>query len=649
MSYEKDGVLNVLHRTGVAEIVCHAPVDDTAVPQTDTEPLQTKLSTAESSLEILMQETELYQKEHNIKAQPVAEISLSYGEFMDYLQSSQEVEATIAKVGELVTQKTACKNAITRTARDIEVAKTYACVTQPFSACQDSKHTVVRLGTVSVTAKDGLYAKLNQNSLIGVEELGSDGEQAVVLLVAHREAAEELSSLLTEFGFAECPYKGETSNGEQVLARCESAHKTALLSAAENEKAFYQLRDDIPSLKIYCDRLAFELEKAQADSSLLETQKTFWLEAYVPAESETAVKDELEASGNTCYFEFSDPLPDEQPPTLLKNNKVVANFEGITNMYSPPNYREFDPNTVMAFFYSVFMGFIIGDMGYGILMTLFGGLLAYKKKGTGMGSLCAVFAFGGLFAILWGFLFNSLFGVAVLPFTVMPDAQNDFCSFMGVTVPSVLVIALMIGIVQLCTGYVCRAVQAFRRGKIADGILDGLVWALFSVGVLLAVIGLTEGLTVGSLTLQNLTVLGYVGGILAGASLLVAMCTAGRKEKLLGKFTKGFGAAYGVINYASDILSYARLYGLMLSGAVIAQIVSTYAIDFITGGNVLFAIIGVLLMVVGHVFNIAMSLLGAYIHDARLQYVEFYGRFYEGEGELFAPLGSSKKYVTITK
>ena len=122
----------------------------------------------------------------------------------------------------------------------------------------------------------------------------------------------------------------------------------------------------------------------------------------------------------------------------------------------------------------------------------------------------------------------------------------------------------------------------------------------------------------------------------------------GRKEKLLGKFTKGFGSAYGVINYASDILSYARLYGLMLAGAVIADIITTNSVNLITSGNAGFVILGVLIMVIGHIFNLAIGLLGAYIHDARLQYVEFYGRFYEGEGELFTPLGSQHKHIFIT-
>ncbi|MDE7265662.1 MAG: hypothetical protein K2N52_05260, partial [Clostridia bacterium] len=242
---------------------------------------------------------------------------------------------------------------------------------------------------------------------------------------------------------------------------------------------------------------------------------------------------------------------------------------------------------------------------------------------------------------------GSLFGIEIFK-SVMPNAQDDMWSFMGIRVPAVLVISLELGVVQLLTGYVCRAIQCMRRGKFWDGILDGLVWVVFSLGVGLAVAGLVDEL--------NFSKLALIGGIMAGAALVVAIFTAGRKEKLLGKFTKGFGAAYGIINYASDVLSYARLYGLMLSGAVIAKIISEYAVTgvnggvgFIVSGNPMLIILGIVLLIVGHGFNLAIGLLGAYIHDARLQYVEFYGRFFEGEGELFAPLGSNQKYIKVVK
>ncbi len=188
-------------------------------------------------------------------------------------------------------------------------------------------------------------------------------------------------------------------------------------------------------------------------------------------------------------------------------------------------------------------------------------------------------------------------------------------------------------------GYICKAIQCWRRREVGDGIFEGVVWAIFTVGVIIAIFGVLD-------EVDNI-MLAYVGGIIAGVALVVAICTAGRHEKIVGKFTKGFGALYGVINYASDILSYARLYGLMLSGAVIAQIVSQYSIQFITINGGAWIILGILLMLVGHAFNLAISLLGAYIHDARLQYVEFYGKFYEGDGELFNPIGSKHKYVYV--
>jgi V/A-type H+-transporting ATPase subunit I len=224
---------------------------------------------------------------------------------------------------------------------------------------------------------------------------------------------------------------------------------------------------------------------------------------------------------------------------------------------------------------------------------------------------------------------------------IIPSAQ-DFSvmwSFVGIRVPPVLIIAMVTGITQLFAGYLCKAIQLWRRGQFWDGVCEGVLWAIFSVGVALAIVGLTKE--------AKLPVLATVGGITAGVSLALAVLTAGRHEKFFGKFTKGFGAAYGIINYASDILSYARLYGLMLAGAVIAGIIAQYGGGFVVSGNPLMVTLGVFLLVVGNLFNLVISLLGAYIHDARLQYVEFYGRFYEGDGELFKPLGGERKYIYL--
>jgi V/A-type H+-transporting ATPase subunit I len=178
-----------------------------------------------------------------------------------------------------------------------------------------------------------------------------------------------------------------------------------------------------------------------------------------------------------------------------------------------------------------------------------------------------------------------------------------------------------------------------KRGKILDGLFDGAVWAIFLAGLLLFVlcqVGVTPGL-------DNIAI-----GLLVG-SVVVGALTAGRHQKGFGKVTKGFGAVYGLINYMSDILSYARLYGLMLSGAQIAQIGSVQlAVPMLSSiGGIGGVIACVLIMFIGHEFNVAMGLLGAFIHDSRLQYVEFFSHFYTGDGELFAPLGSKLEHTYI--
>ena len=476
-------------------------------------------------------------------------------------------------------------------------------------------------------------------------------EGNTVLVVALKEAEKETEEFLRGLDFAPCPFLKEAGTGKELYARLNEEKKDLLREIEKIDEAEFALCENIRFLKVYCDRIAYELEKAESVSEkMLATERVILLEAYAPKESEEEISAALSAVTDSAYFDFVEPEEDEMPPTLMRNNGLTKNFEAITNLYSPPNSREFDPTTVMGIFYSVFLGFIMGDIGYGLFMLIGGGLLWWKNrvKDNGLKRLAAVFAIGGVFAVIWGFLFDSLFGIAILHMRVMPPLLegNTNWHVLGIAIPALLIVALEVGVVQLFAGYVCRAIQCWRRGKIWDGIFDGVVWAVFSIGVGLAIAGLVEEL--------NMIILAYVGGIAAGAMLLTAMLTAGRKEKILGKFTKGFGAAYGVINYASDILSYARLYGLMLSGAVIAEIVSGYALTgyggstgMIVSGNAGLAVLGVVLLLLGHLLNLALSLLGAYIHDARLQYVEFYGRFYEGEGELFSPLGSKHTHVFI--
>ena len=641
LAYEKDAVLNALQRTNAVGITAHAHVDNTYALEGGGEEFRLELASVESALSSLSTAVDNFSREQGEDSDATKDgFDVTYTEFMSIKDKRDEVRAVVEKINALTDERNAYLSELTRLSSKQRSTEIYAKLQLPFDAFKDTAHTVIRLGVIPATAKDVLAKGLDEIELCAYDVVHTTASELLVCVTAHRSVASEAEAVLSLASFTKCPYEGEIT-GEQIYLRLIEEERALKGKIDKNQRTVYAMKGEIRSLKIYCDYLNFVVEKEEESSKFRATERTVLMQAYVPETAEERVETEIRASTSAVVMEFSDPTDEDEPPTLLKNNGIVSNFEGITNTYSPPNYREFDPNAVMAFFYSLFMGFIIGDAGYGLVMLLGGGFLWLKNlsKPTGMSRLAGAFAVGGVFAIIWGLLFNSLFGFTVLPTTVMPNPQTDMWSLAGISVPSVLIISMLIGIVQLCAGYICKAVQEWRRGNFFDGLFDGITWLFFSVGVGLAILGFTEEAGVPSLAI--------IGGVTASVSLLLAMLTAGRKEKLVGKFTKAFGSAYGVINFASDILSYARLYGLMLSGAVIAQIIATYSGQFIVSGNVAFIVLGIVLLVVGNGFNLVMNLLGAYIHDARLQYVEFYGRFFEGEGELFVPLGSKQQYVNL--
>ena len=642
ISYEGDKILDALSKTGAAEIKILEAEENIARPVSDAATLSSRLEEAEGALKELVASSERYAKEHKKAFKPEKDgFFVTYEEFMN-AEKREEAEALIAEIKRLAAERVRLSASLASLEKTILSLSPYKEFEILFSAFSNTPRLRVFLGTVE-NVKEELFETLAD---VCVKTEGN-----TVLVVALKEAEKETEEFLRGLDFAPCPFLKEAGTGKELYARLNEEKKDLLREIEKIDEAEFALCENIRFLKVYCDRIAYELEKAESVSEkMLATERVILLEAYAPKESEEEISAALSAVTDSAYFDFVEPEEDEMPPTLMRNNGLTKNFEAITNLYSPPNSREFDPTTVMGIFYSVFLGFIMGDIGYGLFMLIGGGLLWWKNrvKDNGLKRLAAVFAIGGVFAVIWGFLFDSLFGIAILHMRVMPPLLegNTNWHVLGIAIPALLIVALEVGVVQLFAGYVCRAIQCWRRGKIWDGIFDGVVWAVFSIGVGLEIAGLVEEL--------NMIILAYVGGIAAGAMLLTAMLTAGRKEKILGKFTKGFGAAYGVINYASDILSYARLYGLMLSGAVIAEIVSGYALTgyggstgMIVSGNAGLAVLGVVLLLLGHLLNLALSLLGAYIHDARLQYVEFYGRFYEGEGELFSPLGSKHTHVFI--
>ncbi|MCD8201334.1 MAG: V-type ATP synthase subunit I [Clostridia bacterium] len=642
MARDRKLLLDALHRTGAVEIKFHAEEEGLSYGTADETEKRSELSSMEAALDILCRAAEEGDKARKIKEDLSRDgFIVSYSEFVSAKNFRDEATAAREKINTLCDERNVLEAELSGVSRKMREAETYSSLDEKTGNFAGTAHADAKLGTVPTTNLDAVREYAAREPLSDMETLAETADEALVLFVCHKSVSGAAESVLSSCSFTACALDADKS-GREAYEGARAERERILLKLTKNEEELYGLRDKIRPLKIYTDYMRFEIEKSESGEKMLETEHTFMLEAYVPKDAQGRVSEAIDSCMGTVYYEYSEPTEDEMPPTLMRNKTVFANFETITNMYSPPNSREFDPTIVMAFFYSLFMGFIMADVGYGVIMLVAGTIVWYrtKAKKSGLNSLSGVFAVGGVFAMAMGAMCNSWFGYSIEAYAaVIPDAQSAMWSFAGIDVPAVLIIAMVVGCVQLAAGYVCRTIQCMKKGDIGGGIWEGMTWTIFAVGACLALIGVTKEF--------HADILMYVGAIMAGVGLVAAMCTAGRKEKVVGKFTKGFGALYSIINFASDILSYARLYGLMLSGAVVAQLVTGYSIEFFASGKVGMIILAVIILLVGHGFNLAMGLLSAYIHDARLQYVEFYGKFFEGEGELFAPIGSGNQHIYL--
>ncbi|VEU80138.1 V-type ATP synthase subunit I [Haploplasma axanthum] len=339
-------------------------------------------------------------------------------------------------------------------------------------------------------------------------------------------------------------------------------------------------------------------------------------------------------------LEFQEPTEYDYVPTLLKNNKFVTPFESITNTYSVPNYREIDPNPVMSIWYWIIFGLMIGDVGYGLMMLLVFGLFTkYKKPKGEFGQLVKIFFYSGITSIIAGILYGSFFGVDFNLFGIIGNifGQNWNSVLLDPIneTMTMLIFSIGLGVLHLITALVMKVILSVKQKDVITGIADGLSWIFILLGVSMFAAA------------SILSLLKTIGIVFLIIGIVVLIVFKGLKKKgILGKIFGGFGGLFGVTSYLSDLLSYSRILALALSSGIIAYTMNLLAgLVNGNGSNFIGIIISIPIYIGGHLFNFAMGLLSAYVHSSRLQYLEFYNKFYEGGGYLFEPLKFNTKYI----
>ena len=487
----------------------------------------------------------------------------------------------------------------------------------------------VFFGTAGLNVTDDALKALadSLDGLLTWQQASSDRSLRYLLVMCHRSVRERALSALRDLGFSTVSFRGMTGTAkENDKALAEN------LAALEKERQEIKQRvaglgGKREALLEASDRAAIALRREEAKSRLVGTDKVFLLEGWLPADRCAEIEKTLKPF--TCAIETREPTEDEYPqvPVQLKNNKLTRPLNMVTEMYSLPAYGTLDPNPLMAPFFILFYGIMMADMGYGLLMMIASVIISkkYRPKGTS-GELFSLLGLCGISTFIMGALTGGFFGdfltqlVAIVsPGTVFAlpklfDPLDDLTM--------ILIGSMALGMVQIVTGMAISLIEKCKRKKFLDAFFEEITWWIVFIGIALLALG------------KGAAVL-YVGCALVLLGPIV-------QGKGWGKLTGVFGSLYNhVTGYFGDILSYTRLMALMLAGSVIAQVFNMLAA--MPGNVIAFIIISML----GNAMNFGLNLLGCYVHDLRLQCLEFFNKFYVDGGKPFRPMTLDTEYVDL--
>ena len=487
----------------------------------------------------------------------------------------------------------------------------------------------VFFGTAGLNVTDDALKALadSLDGLLTWQQASSDRSLRYLLVMCHGSVKEWALSALRDLGFSTVSFRGMTGTAkENDKALAEN------LAALEKERQEIEQRiaglgGKRETLLEASDRAAIALRREEAKSRLVGTDKVFLLEGWLPADRCAEIEKTLKPF--TCAIETREPTEDEYPqvPVQLKNNKLTRPLNMVTEMYSLPAYGTLDPNPLMAPFFILFYGIMMADMGYGLLMMIASVIISkkYRPKGTS-GELFSLLGLCGISTFIMGALTGGFFGdfltqlVAIVsPGTVFAlpklfDPLDDLTM--------ILIGSMALGMVQIVTGMAISLIEKCKRKKFLDAFFEEITWWIVFIGIALLALG------------KGAAVL-YVGCALVLLGPIV-------QGKGWGKLTGVFGSLYNhVTGYFGDILSYTRLMALMLAGSVIAQVFNMLAA--MPGNVIAFIIISML----GNAMNFGLNLLGCYVHDLRLQCLEFFNKFYVDGGKPFRPMTLDTEYVDL--
>ncbi|MEQ8199504.1 MAG: V-type ATP synthase subunit I, partial [Clostridiaceae bacterium] len=570
------------------------------------------------------------EKESAVNAFLKEKEEISYDDFLVKIKDSSW-ETYYKELKEKEERLNEIANAVSKIEMEIASLKKWGKFDAEFEDLKTLKYTSSYLGTIPKIYGEKLLKELNDTEIpLYYEVLNEDNADIFLLLLINNENDAYSGDLLKSMGFS--AYQTNCSRSPHEEIRILNASLLKLINEEENIKqSLYSYGDKMQELRIAYEYFNMMMNRSAAAENFLKTEKIIAVSGWSTEESNDKLVELIEETlGNQYYITFMEADEEEMArvPIKLKNGSFSSNFEMITEMYSLPSYLEVDPTPILSVFYFIFFGMMLSDAGYGLLIIAATSLALFKIKDKERRKTFKLFLFAGISTVFWGAVYGSWFG-------------DLFPKYFGINIPylldpagsimEVFIISLLFGVIHVFVGLGMKGYMLMKAGMVKDAVYDVLTWYATLTGAILMISGL--GGSIGKIFL--------IGGILG------LLLTQGRTSPSLGgKIAMGIYGVYGITGYLGDIVSYSRLLALGLATGFIANALNL--IINLVPSPVKY-IIAPFLFVGLHLFNLLINALGSYVHAARLQYLEFFSKFYDGGGKKFAPFKISDEFIKITK
>lgn len=521
--------------------------------------------------------------------------------------------------------------------------------------CKGTGKTAMLLGNMpGETTLESVYEQIQtgeaQTDAVDVEIINSDQDATYLAVLCLKADAGAVEEALRAAGFAkpsQTVHAVPAKETAELKTKIEQLNKK-IEEIEEEIKGCAKFREE---LKVIGDYYRMRAKKYEILGTLPQSQRTFVISGYIPKKAAGAVEKAI-GEHYDCVIDIDELKEDEEPPTVLQNNAFSSSVEGVLEAYGLPHKGEFDPTTIMSFFYVFFFGMMLSDAAYGAIVAIacFVVLKKYPRMSASMHKSIKLFMFCGLSTIVWGILFSGYFGDAV-------DVIGRTFFGVEVSVPplwfaplndpmKLLIYSMAFGLVHLFVGLGIKGYMQIKDKQYLDFFCDVVLWFIFLIGLIMMLIPSDIFASIAQVKIVFPPVLNTLAKALSiiGAVGLLLMSGRSSKNPVL-RLALGAYDIYNITGWLSDVLSYSRLLALGLATGVIASVVNQ--MGSMLGGGIVGAIGFAIIFVIGHAMNLSINLLGAYVHTNRLQFVEFFGKFYEGGGRPFEPFETDTKYVDI--